>query len=153
LSQKWHIAAGQEGPVIASGGPIKFMVDRANYQAGQGKANGRTEKSWGTVRGHSSIFEATYSRARTRHGLPPESLRSWGSSATQREPPMICGAKNRRGLPCQCKKLYGNGRCRFHGGLSTGPKTPEGKQRSLDAMRAGQKKWINRRQEVADEKN
>ncbi|WP_328804745.1 HGGxSTG domain-containing protein [Noviherbaspirillum galbum] len=34
----------------------------------------------------------------------------------------ICGARNRQGLPCQCKKLYRSGRCRFHGGLSTGPK-------------------------------
>jgi hypothetical protein len=34
----------------------------------------------------------------------------------------ICGAKNRLGLPCQCKKLYKSGRCKFHGGLSTGPK-------------------------------
>lgn len=34
----------------------------------------------------------------------------------------ICGAKNRQGLPCLCKKLYRSGRCRFHGGLSTGPK-------------------------------
>lgn len=34
----------------------------------------------------------------------------------------ICGAKNRQGLACQCKKLYRSGRCKFHGGLSTGPK-------------------------------
>lgn len=37
-----------------------------------------------------------------------------------------CGAKNRKGQPCQrvaCK----NGRCSNHGGLSTGAKTHEGK--------------------------
>lgn len=34
----------------------------------------------------------------------------------------ICGARNRQGLPCQCKKLYKSGRCKFHGGLSTGPR-------------------------------
>lgn len=34
----------------------------------------------------------------------------------------VCGAKNRQGKPCQCKKLYRSGRCKFHGGLSTGPK-------------------------------
>lgn len=39
----------------------------------------------------------------------------------------ICGAKNRQGNPCQCKRLFRGGRCRFHGGLSTGPKTKEGK--------------------------
>lgn len=31
---------------------------------------------------------------------------------------VICGAKNRRGLPCQCKMLFRGGRCKFHGGLS-----------------------------------
>ena len=38
-----------------------------------------------------------------------------------------CGAKNRQGIPCQCKRLFRAGRCRFHGGLSTGPKTEEGR--------------------------
>jgi len=47
----------------------------------------------------------------------------------------VCGAKNRRGQPCQCKRLFRGGRCRFHGGLSTGPKTPEGKARALEALR------------------
>jgi hypothetical protein len=56
-----------------------------------------------------------------------------------------CGAMNRRGLPCGCKALFANGRCRFHGGLSTGPKTPEGKRRSLEAMRAGYRAWVERR--------
>lgn len=42
-----------------------------------------------------------------------------------------CGAKGKRtGLPCPMRDLYGNGRCKWHGGLSTGPKTPEGKARS-----------------------
>lgn len=39
-----------------------------------------------------------------------------------------CNARTRRGTPCQCKKLYPSGRCRFHGGLSTGPKTAAGKR-------------------------
>ncbi|HET6724692.1 MAG TPA: HGGxSTG domain-containing protein [Gammaproteobacteria bacterium] len=34
------------------------------------------------------------------------------------------------GKPCRARALP-NGRCRFHGGLSTGPKTPEGKRRAL----------------------
>ena len=44
-------------------------------------------------------------------------------------PGELCGAKNRRGTPCRCKALR-NGRCRFHGGRSTGPKTAAGKARS-----------------------
>jgi len=53
----------------------------------------------------------------------------------------ICGAKNRKGLPCQCKLLLRGGKCRFHGGMSTGAKTPEGKARSMAALRSGWLKW------------
>jgi len=43
-----------------------------------------------------------------------------------------CGAKTRRGTPCQAPAMA-NGRCRLHGGLSTGPRTPEGLERSRKA--------------------
>lgn len=39
------------------------------------------------------------------------------------------------GLPCQAKALA-NGRCKLHGGMSTGPKTDEGKARIAEAMKA-----------------
>ncbi|MEI7877956.1 MAG: HGGxSTG domain-containing protein [Planctomycetota bacterium] len=52
------------------------------------------------------------------------------------KPKTVCGAKTRRGTPCQCKKLYQKGRCKFHGGLSTGPRTPEGRAAISGAMRA-----------------
>lgn len=42
-----------------------------------------------------------------------------------------CGAHARStGKPCQMKALA-NGRCRLHGGLSTGPKTEEGKEKAM----------------------
>jgi len=42
-----------------------------------------------------------------------------------------CGAFARStGKPCRMKALA-NGRCRLHGGLSTGPKTSKGKARAL----------------------
>ena len=44
-----------------------------------------------------------------------------------------CLAKTRRGTLCQKAALKGKTRCRLHGGLSTGPQTPEGKQRIVDA--------------------
>lgn len=44
-----------------------------------------------------------------------------------------CGARNRRGLPCRCPAMK-NGRCRLHGGLSTGPKTAEGLARIRKAV-------------------
>ena len=41
-----------------------------------------------------------------------------------------CGAKIRAGTPCKQKAIYTNGRCKWHGGCSTGAKTEEGKKRS-----------------------
>ena len=52
-----------------------------------------------------------------------------------------CNAKTRKGTPCQARGLGKGGRCRFHGGMSTGPKTPEGKARSIAAERAGYQRW------------
>lgn len=43
---------------------------------------------------------------------------------------MTCGAKTRSGTPCKQKGIYINGRCKLHGGLSTGPRTKRGKRRS-----------------------
>ncbi len=43
---------------------------------------------------------------------------------------MTCGAQNRKGKPCGMRQIFISGRCKFHGGLSTGPKTKEGKKRS-----------------------
>lgn len=40
-----------------------------------------------------------------------------------------CGAKTRAGTPCKLLPVRRNGRCRFHGGLSTGPITDAGKRK------------------------
>jgi hypothetical protein len=51
---------------------------------------------------------------------------------------VTCGAKRHRdGQPCQAKSEPGKRRCRFHGGRSTGPRTPEGKARALANLRTG----------------
>jgi hypothetical protein len=39
-----------------------------------------------------------------------------------------CGAKTRQGTPCRAPGMR-NGRCRLHGGASTGPRTAEGLER------------------------
>ena len=44
-----------------------------------------------------------------------------------------CLAKTRRGTVCQKAALKGRNRCRLHGGCSTGPRTPEGKARTIAA--------------------
>ena len=48
--------------------------------------------------------------------------------------PCRCGAYSRRtGGPCNNYKVSGRARCRMHGGLSTGPRTAEGLERSKKA--------------------
>tara|TARA_B100000683_G_scaffold267127_1_gene300350 strand:- start:235 stop:567 length:333 start_codon:yes stop_codon:yes gene_type:complete len=41
-------------------------------------------------------------------------------------PGQRCGAKTRQGSPCRRPANKRNGRCRLHGGASTGPRTKEG---------------------------
>ncbi|WP_371823652.1 HGGxSTG domain-containing protein [Novosphingobium sp. CECT 9465] len=43
---------------------------------------------------------------------------------------MECGATTRAGTPCKRRDIYRSGRCKLHGGLSTGPRTAKGKRRS-----------------------
>lgn len=52
-----------------------------------------------------------------------------------------CGARTRQGTPCKAPPVWDderdaprNGRCRMHGGLSTGPTSAEGRQRSLACL-------------------
>ncbi|RKT46805.1 HGGxSTG domain-containing protein [Thiocapsa rosea] len=49
----------------------------------------------------------------------------------------FCGAKTRAGTPCKRRDIYPSGRCRLHGGLSTGPKTEAGREQSRINGRKG----------------
>ena len=44
-----------------------------------------------------------------------------------------CEAKTRKGTPCQRPAKLPVGRCRLHGGASTGPRTEEGLKRLADS--------------------
>ena len=44
-----------------------------------------------------------------------------------------CEAKTRKGTPCQRPAKLPVGRCRLHGGASTGPRTKEGLKRLADS--------------------
>ena len=57
-----------------------------------------------------------------------------GGPLRRRERPK-CGARNRQGEPCAVRVEPGKARCRFHGGLSTGPRTIEGRARVAEAQR------------------
>ena len=67
--------------------------------------------------------------------------RLWWSSPKRERP--RCGAGCRDGSPCEAPPVWDkrrnrpvNGRCRMHGGLSTGPKTPQGRWRITESNRA-----------------
>jgi hypothetical protein len=53
----------------------------------------------------------------------------------------LCGAMTRQSCVCANRVVPGKMRCRFHGGLSTGPKTAEGKARIAAAQRLRWAKW------------
>ena len=59
-----------------------------------------------------------------------------------------CGAKTRKGTPCRMKSEPGKRRCKFHGGMSTGARTPEGKARIAEAQR---RRWARYRQAKAED--
>lgn len=55
---------------------------------------------------------------------------------------VTCGAKTtRKGTPCRNKSEPGRRRCKFHGGKSTGPRTPEGRARIAEAQRRRWARW------------
>ena len=61
----------------------------------------------------------------------------------------VCGAglSGNRGR-CRAIAITGKLRCRWHGGRSTGPRTPEGLARSVGAMVAGRMRWVQRMREA-----
>ena len=56
----------------------------------------------------------------------------------------ICGAQTRQNVPCK-RKALANGRCRNHGGLSTGPKSAEGRKRIAEAQPNRWARWRSER--------
>jgi hypothetical protein len=61
---------------------------------------------------------------------------------------LICAARTKRhnGRPCLAQPVKGKQRCKYHGGLSTGPKTPEGRERCRQAALRMWAKWRAARQ-------
>lgn len=86
--------------------------------------------------------EATHSYRKPEKPSSPTEARV----PTVIRPKQECGARTRKGLPCK-RAAYTNGRCRNHGGLSTGPKTWEGRRRCAEAVRNA---WAARRVQTVD---
>jgi hypothetical protein len=76
----------------------------------------------------------------------------WKQSSRRDRP--LCGSRCRDGHACKAKAVVNlktdkpvNGRCRMHGGLSTGAKTQEGKARCREASRRGMLEYWKRKRE------
>lgn len=76
--------------------------------------------------------------------LKQEMGHNWKSEGRRKKNRPLCGAKCRDGHSCKAKAVVHpktdkpiNGRCRMHGGLSTGAKTEDGKMRCREAARRG----------------
>jgi hypothetical protein len=89
-------------------------------------------------------FRAGKKRARVRHGV------------AKADRPQ-CGARcrSKSSAPCiarVCQRADGTlaKRCRMHGGLSTGPRTAEGRERAREAGRRGRIKRWGRRGSIAE---
>jgi hypothetical protein len=63
----------------------------------------------------------------------------YGNSPGDPSTALRCGARTRSGKVCLGPAIRGKTRCRLHGGLSTGPRTEEGRARSRRA------RWIHGR--------
>lgn len=60
-----------------------------------------------------------------------------------------CNAKTRKGTACKALSEPGKRRCKFHGGLSTGPKSRGGRVR---ISRAQKNRWATQRQTKSENK-
>lgn len=67
-----------------------------------------------------------------------------------------CGAKTRKGLPCQAPPVWNkstdkarNGRCKLHGGKSTGARTEKGRE----AIRESNRRRARMKQSFSGEQN
>jgi hypothetical protein len=69
-----------------------------------------------------------------RGGIPGKQVDLWIGDVPKAKR-ALCGAKTRKGTPCQARCMEGRGRCRLHGGLSTGAKTAEGRARIAESNR------------------
>jgi len=84
--------------------------------------------------------------ATRNHQLRREYVLYWGLRARGFDMPypehlreLTCGAKTRAGTLCKQRALFANARCKFHGGLSTGPTSVEGKRRASENGKCAKK--------------
>lgn len=80
---------------------------------------------------------------------------NWKDSRRMKKNRPFCGARCRDGHECKAKAVVNprtdkpiNGRCRIHGGLSSGAKSPEGKELCRKAAQKGMIEYWKRKKLV-----
>lgn len=91
----------------------------------------RARAAWGFTEPDTKRIEAELARMAKAHAQRQATMR------------MRCNAKTRKGTPCRALSLPGKQRCKFHGGLSTGPRTIEGREKIAEAQLT---RWRNFRE-------
>jgi len=95
--------------------------------------------------------DTTSSKPRGKRRAP------WVDTVVPKNQRPRCGAKcrSRGGAPCRARVVWDhehdrprNHRCRMHGGLSTGPRTAEGRARCAEAVRRRWARWREARASV-----
>lgn len=87
-----------------------------------------------------------------RYGLPLIEGRAFLAGKPYVEPERItCGAKTRTGAPCKRRPIEGKRRCRNHGGLNSGKRTPQGRINAGIGLRAWHEARKNAKQSQQNE--
>jgi hypothetical protein len=101
----------------------RWLAQRVLHSARPGEGGGATAGGW------SKMSDEPLARERE----PIERVRARLEALVMANAAPRCGARSKRtGLPCRAAAMP-NGRCKVHGGKSTGPRTQEGLERSRKA--------------------
>uniref|UniRef100_E6PQ81 Uncharacterized protein n=1 Tax=mine drainage metagenome TaxID=410659 RepID=E6PQ81_9ZZZZ len=93
--------------------------------------------NWWAERHEAERIEALHQQIRDA-GLEPETPEGMRlQRKIERSGLSLCLARNRHGGLCRCLGDGNGGRCKFHGGRSTGARTSEGKARALANLKRG----------------
>src|SRR5262249_20452549 len=132
-----HASAQANGRKPARHGEAHSSTsERHRRQASGGRRRQGNEQDQGTAGerppgGWSRMSDEPLPREReAREGEPIERVRARLEALVRANAAPRCGARSKRtGKPCRAAAMP-NGRCKVHGGKSTGPRTPEGLERS-----------------------
>lgn len=115
------------------GWAVRRIVEALGWDAGRGRARDELLCQANTpARGDGLIALGSRIQAMIDAQIAAFKEREAERAARRR---VRCGAKTRKGTACRNKSEPGKRRCKFHGGMSTGARTPEGIERIREAQR------------------